>query len=302
MKNKAHGATDKVLDREFEEIDKSFDKIMKEQKQELENAKIKPIHDKLPFAQNGITGLIAPPGSGKTFTYLKLICQQEVLDKDPFFELVVICSTSSKFDKTVESFKEAIKKSKLVCVKDSDLLSWLNKYMRRILKYNSIINFINSGLKEKNEEIERIEMKHRFKNKNKEIEYLGKKLNKYNWKTYPHRCLLIFDDFASHPLIRSKETEMSRLLKKLRHFNINVMICVQTAKSLSKDIKRICTDFILFPGISEDDFMELMKESMAGKFNRKELWNEYHKMTNQHDSFRIHVYANKVLIVRSLEK
>ena len=302
MKNKAHGATDKVLDREFEEIDKSFDKIMKEQKQELENAKIKPIHDKLPFAQNGITGLIAPPGSGKTFTYLKLICQQEVLDKDPFFELVVICSTSSKFDKTVESFKEAIRKSKLVCVKDSDLLSWLNKYMRRILKYNSIINFINSGLKEKNEEIERIEMKHRFKNKNKEIEYLGKKLNKYNWKTYPHRCLLIFDDFASHPLIRSKETEMSRLLKKLRHFNINVMICVQTAKSLSKDIKRICTDFILFPGISEDDFMELMKESMAGKFNRKELWNEYHKMTNQHDSFRIHVYANKVLIVRSLEK
>ena len=302
MKNKAHGATDKVLDREFEEIDKSFDKIMKEQKQELENAKIKPIHDKLPFAQNGITGLIAPPGSGKTFTYLKLICQQEVLDKDPFFELVVICSTSSKFDKTVESFKEAIRKSKLVCVKDSDLLSWLNKYMRRVLKYNSIINFINSGLKEKNEEIERIEMKHRFKNKNKEIEYLGKKLNKYNWKTYPHRCLLIFDDFASHPLIRSKETEMSRLLKKLRHFNINVMICVQTAKSLSKDIKRICTDFILFPGISEDDFMELMKESMAGKFNRKELWNEYHKMTNQHDSFRIHVYANKVLIVRSLEK
>ena len=302
MKNKAHGATDKVLDREFEEIDKSFDKIMKEQKQELENAKIKPIHDKLPFAQNGITGLIAPPGSGKTFTYLKLICQQEVLDKDPFFELVVICSTSSKFDKTVESFKEAIKKSKLVCVKDSDLLSWLNKYMRRVLKYNSIINFINSGLKEKNEEIERIEMKNRFKNKNKEIEYLGKKLKKYNWKTYPHRCLLIFDDFASHPLIRSKETEMSRLLKKLRHFNINVMICVQTAKSLSKDIKRICTDFILFPGISEDDFMELMKESMAGKFNRKELWNEYHKMTNQHDSFRIHVYANKVLIVRSLEK
>ena len=294
MKNK--------IDEQFEEIDKVFDRLISKQKKELEIAKIKPIHDKLPFAQNGITALIAPPGSGKSYSYLKLICQQEVLDKDPFFELVVICSTSSKFDKTVESFKEAIRKSKLVCVKDSDLLSWLNKYMRRILKYNSIINFINSGLKEKNEEIERIEMKHRFKNKNKEIEYLGKKLNKYNWKTYPHRCLLIFDDFASHPLIRSKETEMSRLLKKLRHFNINVMICVQTAKSLSKDIKRICTDFILFPGISEDDFMELMKESMAGKFNRKELWNEYHKMTNQHDSFRIHVCANKVLIVRSLEK
>ena len=110
------------------------------------------------------------------------------------------------------------------------------------------------------------------------------------------------DDFAASPLIRSKETEMSRLLKKLRHFNINVMICVQTAKSLSKDIKRICTDFILFPGLSEEDFMDLMKESMAGKFNKKELWNEYQKLKSQHDSFRIHIYASKVLIVRSLEK
>ena len=294
MKNK--------IDEQFEKVDKVFDRLISKQKKELEIAKIKPIHDKLPFAQNGITALIAPPGSGKSYSYLKLICQQEVLAEDPFFELVVICSTSAKFDKTVETFKSAVKKSKLVCVKDSDLLNWLNKYMRRILKYNSIINYIDSGMKTKNEEIERVLMKHRFKNKNKEIEYLSKKLIKYGWKTYPHRCLLIFDDFASHPLIRSKETELSRLLKKLRHFNINVMICVQTAKSLSKDIKRICTDFILVPGLSEDDFMELMKESMAGKFNRKELWNEYHKLTNQHDSLRIHIYANKVLIVRSLEK
>ena len=133
------------------------------------------------------------------------------------------------------------------------------------------------------------------------IKYIANKLSKYGWRTFPHRCLLILDDFASHPLVRSKETEMSRLLKKLRHFNINVMICVQTSKSISKDIKRICTDFILFPGLSETDFIDLMKESMAGKFDRKELWNQYHALTNQHDSFRIHIYANKVIIVRSLK-
>ena len=291
----------KNIEKEFNVIDEVFNKIMAKQRAELENAAIKPIDEKLPFAQNGITGLIAPPGSGKTYTYLKLICQQEVLREEPFFELVVICSTSAKFDKTVETFKDAIKKSKLVCVKDSDLLAWLNKYMRRILKYNAMINYINSNFKKKDDEIERVLSKHRFKNKNKEVEYLCHKLVKYNWKTYPHRCLLIMDDFASSPLIRSKETEMSRLLKKLRHFNINVMICVQTAKSLSKDIKRICTDFVLFPGLSEDDFMELMKESMAGKFDRKQLWNEYHKMTNQHDSLRIHIYASKILIVRSIK-
>ena len=202
-----------------------------------------------------------------------------------------------------------IKKSKIVALKDSDLLAWLNKYMRRILKYNAIMKYIQSDFKDENEEMTRILNKHRFKQNGKQTEkqkydmvkYIANKLSKYGWKTFPHRCLLILDDFASHPLVRSKETEMSRLLKKLRHFNINVMICVQTSKSISKDIKRICTDFILFPGLSETDFIDLMKESMAGKFDRKELWNQYHALTNQHDSFRIHIYANKVIIVRSLK-
>ncbi|EAX74227.1 hypothetical protein TVAG_111880, partial [Trichomonas vaginalis G3] len=126
-----------------------------------------------------------------------------------------------------------------------------------------------------------------------------KKLQSYDWKTYPHRCLLILDDFASHPLLKNREQDMCRILKKLRHFNISVVICVQTAKSLSKDVKRILTDIILFPGLSEDDFMELMKESMAGKFDRHELWEKYKVIQDPHTSFRIHIYANKVQIVKS---
>ena len=298
-----------MIEERFKKIDELFEKIQSKNKVELENAMIKPVHDKYPLAQNGIVGLIAPPGSGKSFTYLKLAAQQEQLFNEPFFELIVICSTSNKFDKTVEAYKDVIKKSKIVALKDSDLLAWLNKYMRRILKYNAIMKYIQSDFKDENEEMTRILNKHRFKQNGKQTEkqkydmvkYIANKLSKYGWKTFPHRCLLILDDFASHPLVRSKETEMSRLLKKLRNFNINVMICVQTSKSISKDIKRICTDFILFPGLSETDFADLMKESMAGKFDRKELWNQYHALTNQHDSFRIHIYANKVIIVRSLK-
>ena len=298
-----------MIDEKFKKIDDLFEKIQTKNKVELENAMIKPVHDKYPLAQNGIVGLIAPTGSGKSFTYLKLAAQQEQLFSEPFFELIVICSTSNKFDKTVEAYKDVIQKSKIVALKDSDLLSWLNKYMRRILKYNAIIKYIQSDFKDENEEMTRILNKHRFKTNGRMTEkqkydmvkYIANKLSKYGWKTFPHRCLLILDDFASHPLVRSKETEMSRLLKKLRHFNINVMICVQTSKSISKDIKRICTDFILFPGLSETDFIDLMKESMAGKFDRKELWNQYHALTNQHDSFRIHIYANKVVIIKSLK-
>ena len=301
------------IDEKFRELDEHFIKIQNRNKESLETSSIKPIHEKYPLTQNGIVGLIAPPGAGKTFTYLKMAAQQELLFDQPFFELIVICSTSNKFDKTVKSFVETIKKSKVISIKDTDLLDWLNKYMRRILKYNSIIDFIKSEMKDENEEVKRLIIKHRLNKstvirghlkpaKLKIIEYMASKLHKYNWSTCPHRCLLILDDFASHPLLRSKETEMCRLLKKLRHFNINVMICVQTAKSLSKDLKRICTDFILFPGIGEDAFTDLIKESMSSKFDRKELWTNYKTMTNIHDSFRIHIYAGKVVIVKTIQK
>ena len=288
------------IDKAFNDIEENFRKVSEKNKVELEMALIKPIHEKYPYAQNGICAMIASMGSGKSYNYLKAIAKQEVLYPDqPFYELVVICSTSAKFDKTVETYKPLIQKSKLVCVKDSDLIFWLNKYMRRILKYNSIINYINNGCKNPNEEIERLFEKRRITKKDKQIKYITEKLIKYDWSTYPHRCLLVLDDFANHPLLRSKETEMCRLLKKLRHFNINVIICVQTVKSIPKDIKRTLSDIILFPGIGEEDFMELVKESPAGVFDKKKLWAEYKKISDPHALFVIHIKAQKIIITLS---
>ena len=117
----------KDIDRKFAEIDEAFDKLSKINEEVLRNAQIRPIHDKFPYAQNGISA-IAPMGSGKSYLYCKLAARQEVLFMsaanvyEPFFELIVICSTSNKFDETVNTFKTAIKNSKLVAVKDSDLL------------------------------------------------------------------------------------------------------------------------------------------------------------------------------------
>lgn len=291
--------TDRV-EEAFNEIEEQFRKISEKNKKELDAALIKPIHEKYPYAQNGICAMIASMGSGKSYNYLKAIAKQEVLNPDqPFYELVVICSTSAKFDKTVETYKPLITKSKLVCVKDSDLIYWLNKYMRRILKYNGLINYVNSNFKTPNEEMERLIDKHRLMKKDKQIKYVTEKLIKYEWSTYPHRCLLVLDDFANHPLLRSKETEMCRLLKKLRHFNINVIICVQTTKSIPKDIKRTLSDIVLFPGIGEEDFMDLMKESPAGMFDRKKLWVEYKKITDPQAMFAIHIKARKIVITLS---
>jgi len=108
--------------------------------------------------------------------------------------------------------------------------------------------------------------------------------------------LLILDDYASHPLLRSKETELSRLLKKLRHFNINVIICVQTVKSIPRDLKRCLQDLIIFPGINQEDFFDLMKEVNTNFIDHKLLWETYRKLDNPHTIIRLHLVARRVII------
>ena len=291
----------KNLDHAFADIDKQFDNVQKKNKY-LKHALLTPIHEKYPYAQNGITAMIASMGSGKTYTYLKLMKQQEVLFDDAFYELIVLCSTSNKFDATVNAFKPLITKSKLVAIKDTELLDFLNKYMRRILKFNAL----NKYMKDQNdvdEELERIAEKHRLKlakpsakDVEKLMKYVLGKLEKYQWRTFPPRMLLVLDDFASHPLLRSKENELSRLMKKLRHFNINVIICVQTTRSIPRDLKRCLSDCIIFPGISKEDFYDLMKEGPFGNFDVDEVYKTYKSLTNKHDRLVFHIAANKIVI------
>lgn len=296
---------DNEIDDNFKKVDELFDKISKRNAEELGYAQLKPIDEKFPYAQNGITAMIAPVGSGKSYNYLKIMAIQEQLFDLPFYELIVICSTSAKFDKTVITFKEAIKKSKIVAVKDSDLLDYLNEYMNRIFVYNTIMKFVNGGLvwDKMDEEMSELLLKHTGlhtfnspRTISKAIKFIASTLKEFGWKTYPHRMLLILDDFANHVLLRSKECELSRLLKKLRHFNINVIICCQTVKSIPRDLKRGLQDLILFPGISQEDFFDLMKEVNTNFINAKTLWEEYRKIQNPHATITLHLVARRVII------
>jgi len=284
------------IDEKFRKIDERFDQLSQKNKEELENAKIKSIHELYPFAQNGITVFIAGMGSGKSYNCLKLIAKQEVLFNEPFYETVVLCSTSGEFDKTVKVFKKAIKKSKLIAIKDSDLLAFLENYMAKVLLYNTLTKFVNDGLKNPDEDMQKIIKDQNLHNPKRAIEYISKKLKEIGWRTYPHRLLLVCDDFASHPLLKRKEDPLSRMLKKLRHFNINVIIIVQTVKSIPKDLKRNLSDCVIFPGISKKDFYELIMESSLSCFDLDQLWNEYIRIRNPHAMFKMHVAARKIVI------
>ena len=291
------------MENKFKKINDTFDRLSEKYKKEVENVLIRPIHPDFLFAQNGICAFIAGMGKGKTYNYLKMVSQSEVLFDQPFFESVVISSTSGKFDKTVEIFQQAIRKTELIHVKDDDLLEFLNDHLNKVLTYNSIMAYVNNGLKEPNAEMIKLLKENGLLNRRGEFDYLklinfvSNKLTEIGWKTYPHRMLLILDDFSSHPLLKRKETELSRFLKKLRHFFINVMICVQTTKSIPKDIKRNLSDCILFPGINYEDFTYLMKESSLGSLGTpNDLWDQYSKIKDPRTMIKYHVSANKVVI------
>ena len=289
------------VDKKFKEIDKLMEKNNKNNKFNLDNASIEPIHPSFLWSANGIWAYIAVMGSGKSYSVMKTILQQESLSDEPYYELVVYCSTSNGFDQTVQTHQSSVKKSKLVFVQDTQLLDWVNKYIRRILKYNAINTLIFSEFKKFTDEMLRLKDKHRLTSNNKLFKYIATKLVSYGWKTYPHRCLLILDDFASHPLVRTKESEMSRLLKKLRHFNITVNIIVQTTASLSKEIRRILSDVVLFRGVNEDDFKAFFKV-VPNTYDVKKLWNLYKSMKNRRDKMILHLSANKIVVDRYQDK
>ena len=292
-----------MIECRFKKVDDTFKRLSEKYKENLENAKIKPIHPKFPFAQNGICAFIATIGSGKTYRCLILIAQQEVLGEQPFFETAVFCSTSGEFDETSKTFKKGIRKTNVINVKDDELMDFLNEYTNKIKTYNTIMVFVKNGLKDPDEEMLKLLRENGTMNRKGEIDiirmitFISNKLTEIGWKTHPHRLLLVLEDFASHPLLKRKEDPLSRFLKKLRHFHINVIICVQTTKSIPKDLKRNLTDVILFPGINEEDFKFLVRESTVGKLGSPdELWEQYRKIKTPQTMIGYHVSADKIII------
>jgi hypothetical protein len=260
------------------QVNEIFDKLARKNKKELENAKIKPIHDQFPIAQNGIIAFIAAMGTGKSYNTLKMVALQEHLFDQPFFETVVLCSTSGEFDKTVKTFREAITKSNLIAVKDTELIDWINNYIDKVMLYDALMKFVMKNFKWPCDKMKEIIVHYRLNTKKKLVEFISKMLAEIGWKTHPHRLLLIMDDFASHPLLKTRDSPLSRFLKKLRHFNITVIICVQNVKDVPKELRCNLSDLILFPGLGEEDFKYVIRESSASRFDYRKLWEVYRKI------------------------
>jgi hypothetical protein len=271
------------------------EKVLKKNKDELKMGLMKPIHEDFLFSQNGLTTIIGRVGSGKSYTYLNMLLIQERLFEKPVFEHAVICSTSEGFDKTVKAFKPEIKRTILEHVHDDNLMNWLNEYLEKFLLYNTLNAFINKGLKKPDDAMLEIINKYGLTTKAKTVEFIAKKLIEIGWNSYPHRLLLILDDFGAHPLLKKRGDPLSRMLLKLRHYNINVIVCVQSIRLITRELKRGIDDCIIFQGISRKDFEALMDESTLSGFDTDEAWNIYRTLKDR-EKMGLHTVAGKITV------
>ena len=283
------------------QVDDLMIKTRLKNKDELETALMKPISDDYAFSTNGIYVLLGKPGAGKSDWLWRHILTTELIGIEqknkPYYDLVIMTSTSGALDKTSEAYKK-VSKSHIVYVKDTQLLEFLRKHLKRKLKYYAIVKHIMSKFTEVNEEMNRLIKKYALDDLDDRVRYMTIKLRKYNTNSYPFNTLLVLDDFAGHPLLKKPDSELVRLLTKTRHYNLTVIIAAQTIRFVPLNLKRMATDVILYSNYSDEDFNAVLSQT-PNSLNKKQALSEYRKLTNPHDHLIINITADRVEFVHT---
>ena len=286
-----------------DKVDKLMTKQMNKNKAIINNALIEPLTQDYPFCTNGIYFLCNKMGGGKTYWIMRHIMITERLFHEPYYDTIVFTSTSGTLDKTVSSLQPQIK-TPLTYIKDSDLMQYLDKHIKNKMKFYAVMEFLNSNGETINDIMTHLIEKHRWikyiKGKKtydlrRMIDYVQRKMTKYNFNTYPSNTLLILDDFAGHPLLKKVDSPLGRMLTKTRHYHLTVIIAAQTWRFINLNIKRLCSDIIIGKGFSIEDFENMIKQT-PGSFNFKQLWLEYSSLKGKHSKMICHCVTNEVEI------
>lgn len=306
----------------MKKVDRIIDQVITKNKKELDMASIKPLTPDYPFSSNGLYIFIGKMGSGKSYAIIKHMLMSENMFEQPYYSTIVYCSTSGALDKTVASFMDLFK-TPVVNIKDTELMEWLQRHIKRKIKFYSFMKYLNSKCKKIDETLQHSIDKHNLKklvpvpeapkgltrqtpifiendtrydpkpnveipNKKKICKYIARKLIKYNAKQYPQNILLVLDDFAGNALIRRPDSPLCKLLTKTRHYNITAIFAVQTPKFILKNLKRMATDVKIWKGLSEEDFYALMKE-LTHTFDTDEMWGIYHALKDNHSCLTLNL-------------
>lgn len=307
------------------QVEREMNEIAARNRNALNSALIQPLDPSWQFCTNGLYLLLATAGCGKSRFIIKHILMSERLFKEPYYSLICYCSTSGELDKTVSTYIHSNKiRTPLVEISDDKLLDFLARHLRRKKKYYAMIEYIQSGFKVINKTLQHSIDKHNLKmfvypkskkhiaalinnevdnarvekvNKPKLLAWIASKMKKYNVSKPICPLLVVLDDFAGHKLIERKETPLARMMTKCRHYSCTFIIAVQTAKYVIKNIRRQATDIVIWAGLSEEDYYELMKE-IQYSYPKDQIWEEYRALKNQKDHLILNVKAHTYHFIR----
>jgi hypothetical protein len=252
---------------------------------------IAPISNDYPFSNNGVYFFVGRMGTGKTYDVWRHIFTTELLSSNPYYNLVIFCSTSGALDKTTESLRSQMK-GKVVFLSENELMPFLLKHLKWKMKYYSIVKFVLSRFKDADEEMMRIIRKHGLSDTDDYVKYVSNKLAYYKTSDYPFRTLLVLDDFAGSPLLKKVDSPLARILTKTRHYHLTCIIIAQTLRFISLNIRRLATDAVIFSKFSEDDFLKALHQ-FPNNMNYKTAWQQYKSLTDPHSKLVMNMAADK---------
>ena len=282
-----------------QEVDNILDRNSKQNKQDLTNSLILPFRNDYPFSTNGVYFYCGKMGSGKTYGVIRhlMITERLANNSRPYYDQIVISATSGSMDATAKSFIKEVK-SQVEKVNDVNLMLYLNKNVKQKGKYYAIMKFVNSEFKTVNETMQHIIKKHHLienskVNLHKATNYIMTKLNKYPFKQYPSNTILILDDYGGHKLLNKPDSPLANFITKVRHYNYTVVIMCQTWRHICLNLKRLCTDFVIFQGYSINDFQTMIEQSGATQ-DWHQLYDQYKNLISPRSYMRLHLIAGKV--------
>ncbi len=138
--------------------------------------------------------------------------------------------------------------------------------------------------------------KHHFQKPNGKFEmrgliaYIALKLQKYPFRKYPSNTFLVLDDYGGKPIVNKADSELANFITKVRHYNYTVCIMTQTWRFICLNLKRLCTDFVIFQGYSMEDFQKMIDQSGATE-DWKTLWEGYKDLISPRSYLRLHIVA-----------
>ena len=287
-------------------VDNILDTQAKANRTDLNNALIIPFSVDYPFSTNGVYFYVGKMGSGKTYNVIKHVMVTDRLMETPYYDQIVISATSGSMDNTAKTFMKNCKAS-ITMVNDVQLMPWLQRNVRQKNKYNAITKFINSKFTIVNDTMAKIIAKHKLKGSDgktvgpgsakldmrKTTSYILSKLSKYPFTKSPSNTLLILDDYGGHKLLNKADSPLANFITKVRHYNYTVCILCQTWRHICLNLKRLCTDFVIFQGYSMQDFQTMIEQSGCTQ-NWQELWERYKRLESPRSYMRLHIIANKV--------